>query len=529
MEWEEKRILPQDEPDNGKRKKVIIILAVVILAAALIGLGIWAAPYVVPVEQVTTQFTYELGQDVSRDITDYVTGRDWAVAKSTLDISQVQADTVGEYPVMVRHGFQRFEYIIRIQDTTAPVLTLEGGPYVLELGESYGVDFFDIEVQDYSEHITMGIGDGDGMDDMADSRSYGEELSYDSTGYRQVAISATDASGNTGWMQLDVLVDDGPEIEGVKDFYLAVGAQPDYFAGITSVDEVDGDLTAALAVDVTAVDYRTPGVYQVTYSNEDQFGFDTRVQAAVHVMEVDALQTAINTHAINRREDTIIGALNLYDSGYYAKDDVKFIMAELEPVMVGISLDEVSWGSGFVIEINEQEMILCTNQHVVKDYRDVTVHFHNGASVTGSVAGADYNRDIAFVTIPVAALPESVTDTMMTVHINRTYWEGLENEAAISLCMRTINRDGSIWRDRTGKLISKDGELPEGVRYREVSPITEVSVKLYSGCSGSAILDGHGNLIAMAAGHSDARYYAIPLGNILDYFEQVFGREVYYE
>ena len=157
------------------------------------------------------------------------------------------------------------------------------------------------------------------------------------------------------------------------------------------------------------------------------------------------------------------------------------------------------------------------------------MYFHDGTSAKGQIKASAYDLDMAFITVPVSAIPQEVLDTLMTVHINKSYWETLDDEADINLCMRTINRDGSIWRDRMGKLVSKDGQLPEGVRYRGVDPITEVDLKLYSGCSGSAILDGHGNLIAMAAGHSDDRYYAIPLGNILDYFKKVFGREVYYE
>lgn len=529
MEWEENSFLPQDKPHRGEKKKCLAILAGVLLAVALVGLGILAAPYVMPVERVTDVFTYELGQNVSQEITDYVTGRGWAVAKTRLDLSKVREHEVGEYPVTVRHGFQNFDYMVRIQDTTPPILTLQGGPYVLEVGESYEVDSFEIEVRDNSARISLGIADADSAENLGDIKQYGEALSFDTTGYHRVAVSAQDASGNISWLELDVLVDDGPEIEGVRDFYLAVGARPDYIEGIVSMDAVDGNLTETLKVDVSEVNTAVPGVYEIIYMNTDQFGFHTRIPAEVHVLEASELQEAINTHAINRREERIVGALNLYDSGYYETDDVRFIMNQMEPAVVGIGIPQVSWGSGFIIEVGQQDMIICTNQHVVKDYKEITVYFHDGTAVKGKIKSADYDLDMAFITIPVERLPEQVLDTVMTVHINKTYWEGLENEADINLCMRTINQDGSIWRDRMGKLVSKDGQLPEGVRYRGVDPITEISVKLFSGCSGSAILDGYGNLIAMAAGHSDDRYYAIPLGNILDYFKQVFGREVYYQ
>ncbi|MBQ7924967.1 MAG: trypsin-like peptidase domain-containing protein [Lachnospiraceae bacterium] len=529
MEWEENTILPQDEPGGGKKKKYPVILAGVLLVVALIGLGILAAPYVMPVKQVAEVFTYELGQGVSHEITDYVTGRNWVVAKSHLDLSYVREHEVGEYPVTVHHGFQNFEYIIRIQDTTPPILTLKGGPYVLEVGESYGVDSFAVEARDNSARISWGIAAAESTEDLGSADSYSHTLVFENMGYQRIAISAQDASGNISWLELDVLVDDGPEIAGVRDFYLAVGSQADYMKDITSVDAVDGDVTETLLVDVSQVNTDIPGAYEVVYSNTDQFGFQTKVQALVHVMEPMELQKAINHHVIHRQEVRIIGAFNPYDGGCYTDDDVKLIMSRMEPAMVGLGIPAVSWGSGFVIELGQQEMIICTNQHVVKDRKEIMVYFHDGTAVEGVVKAAEYDLDMAFVTIPVEKLPAHIMDTVMTVHINKAYWESLENETPINLCMRTINEDGSVWRDRIGKLVSKDGQLPEGITYRGVDPITEVDLKLYSGCSGSAILDGYGNLIAMAAGHSDNRYYAIPLGNILDYFEAVFGRKVYYE
>ena len=61
----------------------------------------------------------------------------------------------------------------------------------------------------------------------------------------------------------------------------------------------------------------------------------------------------------------------------------------------------------------------------------------------------------------------------------------------------------------------------------------EVSIELYNGASGSAVLDGCGNLIGMAAfitgEDEDARNWCVPLEPILTYFEEVFGRPVHYQ
>lgn len=527
---ERKEAFTQEKPHGKSRNnKGLRIFGAVLLAVGFIGLGIWAAPYLMPVEQTVASFTYELGEDVSIAPEDYVMGQAWAVEKASVDLSQVQQSRVGIYWAQVRHGFQKFQYRIRIVDTTPPELTLGSGPFILEKGESYGPEFFQVEISDLSGQVSVELADLGFLQEKEKQAEYRESLCYNNTGYAKLQVRAKDASGNFSSQEVQVLVDEGPTLSGVQDFYVAAGQSVDYLEGVAGWDELDGDVTATLTVTAEAANLDVLGTYQIQYTCQDRFGFDAEQTATVHVMEPGVLQTALNTHQINRWDYRIIGAPNLYDSGYYENDDVQYIMEVMEPALVGISVKKGYWGSGFIIEINEQELIICTNQHVLTSFKNPTIYFHDGSSVKGKVAGTDYDQDIGFVTVSLEEVPEELLDTLQTVHINRTYWEELGNEDGISLCMRTIDEDGEVWRDRTGRLIMKFGALPEGVHYRSVDPITEVGVKLYSGCSGSAILDGHGNLIAMAAGHSGNRYYGISLGNILTYFEKIFGREVYYE
>ena len=62
--------------------------------------------------------------------------------------------------------------------------------------------------------------------------------------------------------------------------------------------------------------------------------------------------------------------------------------------------------------------------------------------------------------------------------------------------------------------------------------VTQVSVKLTPGVSGSAIIDSHGNLLCMAAFYwvhdGNTEYYGISLTDILDYYKDVFGKPLEY-
>ncbi len=58
---------------------------------------------------------------------------------------------------------------------------------------------------------------------------------------------------------------------------------------------------------------------------------------------------------------------------------------------------------------------------------------------------------------------------------------------------------------------------------------TEVTVKLVQGDSGSAVLDGYGNLICMAYAFSSdpQRYWCVPLDGILSCYKEITGRTPY--
>ena len=69
-------------------------------------------------------------------------------------------------------------------------------------------------------------------------------------------------------------------------------------------------------------------------------------------------------------------------------------------------------------------------------------------------------------------------------------------------------------------------------QWRKYGLISHVTVQLIPGVSGSAILDGHGNLVAMAVGHGKVdgvqKYFAITLDNIIKIYEKYIGHKPNY-
>lgn len=508
--------------DNRKALRRILILAIICFGLSVASLVFY---FCYKVEPVTDRMVIELGEPVSEDLYDYITGMDWAIPYSHLDLSEVKQDTVGEYKARLTHSGQEFYYDIVIQDTTSPSLVLERDNQYLKLGETYSLERFVTEADDISGSVKLSLAS---MSGNCIDNTY---ISFSECGSFLIGVVAEDASGNITRDSVEVVVDTAPDIEGIEEYYIAVGSEVDYLAGISATDTVDGDVTGTLEVNLDTFDAQTAGEYVITYTAVDNYGLVAEETANVYVMEKMALQEAINTHQINRHEQVIIGAYNLYDAGYYEEDNVDFIKEEMEPAFVVVKPTSTARGSGFIIEITDEYVLVCTNQHVVKKKEVVTVHFHEGSVAEGEVLGRNSNRDIALVKVDRADISEELMDTLKTVHINKSYWDGLTTEK-VSLVMRTINENGTVWRDRDGNLIAK----VDDTEYDAWNHFTRMNLNIYSGCSGSAILDGHGNLIAMAMGY--VNYYdqgqrkvsnwGVCLEDILNFYEETMGKQIYY-
>ena len=112
----------------------------------------------------------------------------------------------------------------------------------------------------------------------------------------------------------------------------------------------------------------------------------------------------------------------------------------------------------------------------------------------------------------------------MTVHIDRTYWEQL-NQQDIEMGLERVDREGGLLHVTKGRLI----KIKQDFGWNNNAFHTEVTVELVHGDSGSAILDGYGNLICMAYAYSTdpTRYWCVPLDGILDCYQKITGRMPY--
>ena len=495
---------------------VILFVAATVLLVAAGGL-FYVRVY--QVEPAFSEMTYEYGTPVSRDITDYLVGTDWSVGLGELDMSQVDENRTGTYQVVARHGGEQFSYTINIRDTAPPQIVWKEGQVYLAVQRECSV-----------EDVIEGVMDAD-----ASAKAYfcGEEglrdhVRFDRVGEYELEILARDSAGNEVSGKVSVIVDIPPVLDGIRDFYVALGSEPEYLDQVRAWDNIDGNLTGSIQVKDSEVFLDRAGEYTLTYLVADSYGLVTQEEVKVLVATEDELQALIGRRQIDYREDVILGAPNIYDAGVSGRDDLEETLEYMRPALVQLyhptGRGGYSSGSGYIMEITEDTIYICTNRHVVSKYEDWDIFFFDGTSVPGQCLGVSQDYDVGVATIALEDVPAALLRQLMTVHIDRLYWESLD-EQPIELALERIDREGGLVHTTEGNLV----KIRQDFEWYNQLDHTEVTVELVHGDSGSAVLDGYGNLICMAYAYSSTptRYWCVPLDGILTCYQEITGRMPY--
>ncbi|MCI8528363.1 MAG: hypothetical protein HFH82_04290 [Lachnospiraceae bacterium] len=490
--------------------------------ASLVLLTMGIILFYVRVYQVAPAFNeivYEYGEQVSRDITDYLTGTDWSVHLGELDLSLIDEEKTGIYEARVTHGSKQFSYRVIIEDTQKPEILWKEEQVYLAVGDICTV-----------EDMIRGVSDADPgaraffwMNNTAYTK-----LQFDVAGEFEIGILARDRSGNETKGKVSVIVDTPPTFSGIRNFYVVPGSEPDYLDTVEAWDDVDGDLTKAVWVDDSEVKLDREGMYSLRYVAEDSYGLETVEVAQVLVADADDIQDLIGCRQIDYRVDAILGAPNIYDAGASEYEDMRETLEYMRPALVqlyhGTGRGGYSSGSGYIMEITDEYIYICTNRHVVDKYENWDVYFFNGTKLPGKKLGVSETYDVGVAVIDRKDVPESLLRQLMTIHIDKTYWESLDQQS-IEMALERVDRKGGLIHTARGNLIKVKQEFDWYGKLEH----TEVTVELVHGDSGSALMDGYGNLICMAYAFSTdpVRYWCIPLDAILECYEEITGHMPY--
>ncbi len=495
--------------------------AVITLLSLLTATGLFLLCF--RVESKVNKRTYELGDVPSTDPSSYITGQDWSVKLAKVDASDVDVSKIGEYTIYIDHAWQHFTCRVTIEDTTPPELSLITGPVYVKTGDTITSGALVESATDLAGIARLTLNDN-------------LSLSLPKNGVYDVTVKAVDGNGNETVKSLEVTADTPPDISGIREIYAATGSNFDLMRGIGAYDEVDGDVSESVSVREEQLDLSTPGDYEVTYSATDSYGLVQDEVNKVHVLEPIDLQEKLNQHSINYNSDYIYGAINPYDAGYYEGYDMASILEVMEPCVVHLYypfFGGYSEGSGFIISVDDDYVYICTNCHVAKAglERKGNCIFYDGAQApVENVGDMDSDNDVAFVRVKKSDMIGSTLGGIKTVHLNYGYWNALGQNEGISLGFRVIKKGGTVFADRTGIMLQKEGKCD--VPGTENWIMTEVTTQNFEGSSGSAVFDSKGNLVAMVRARSqigyDNQYWCVTFGQIVNWYKIVFGVNAYY-
>lgn len=230
------------------------------------------------IEWLKGEYTVELGEVLVKENLLNNPERDSSRIEQG-DIDVVNASGIGEYTVasLVDESVCK----VRVVDTTPPELVVRD--ISVFVGEQVTVDSFVESCFDISGDVQLRLL---------------TEPDVNTLGVQTMTIEATDVNGNvtTATATLGVVQDKTPPvIKGLTTLRVQKRSEPDYLAGVSANDEVDG--VCEVTYDARGVDLTAAGTYYVTYTSKDKDGNVAKSRRTVVVEhdqeDTDALADAI--------------------------------------------------------------------------------------------------------------------------------------------------------------------------------------------------------------------------------------------
>jgi len=254
--------------------------------------------------------------------------RDGDVSENiVIDASAVNSETIGSYEVSYTVSDaadnssvkNRIVNVVAVSDidTSAPIISLLGdNPQQLTQGETY-LELGATALDEMDGNITTNI--------VIDSSALNNQL----VGSYQVSYTVSDDAGNTAVKNRTINV---VAVENANGPIISlIGSNPQQLLqgqayielNATAIDETDGDISADITIDASAVDMQTSGNYSVVYSVVDTAGKNVSVQREVQVIAPQLQTTGLSdlSYVSPGAADFTDIALDSFDNAYVIFQD----------------------------------------------------------------------------------------------------------------------------------------------------------------------------------------------------------------
>lgn len=198
----------------------------------------------------------------------------------------------------------------------------------------------------------------------------------------------------------------------------------------------------------------------------------------------------------------------------------------------GVSQQESeSAGTGIIVEQNDSELLIVTNNHVVAGSETLTVTFNDNNSVKADIKGTDPSHDIAVIAVPLKSISD---DTMKSISVatmgDSTKLKVGEPAIAIGNALgygQSVTTGVISATDREGAQVvdQATGETASnGVK------LIQTDAAINPGNSGGALVNANGEVIGinsskLVGSSVEGVGYAIPISDVSDIITNLMNQE----
>lgn len=284
-----------DKKTARMKSRIVMVLAIVLAWIVVLSAGFWF----LVVCNIADEVSVEAGSASVDPMAFRI--RQWKIpVEFASDLSQVDLNVPGEYPVQLRYMDRIHNAVIRVRDTVAPEADLQD------------VSTLSIRMPEPAEFVTQ-------VRDITDVVvTYETEPDLTREGDQVVSLLLTDEGGNASLMEatLTVVFDRiAPTVEGVHNMKVYRGQEPDYLDGVTVSDDLDE--APSLTVDDSRVDLSQGGEYQVVYTAADASGNSVYQTVTLTVIVDEEAPVILGVQPIS----LYAGSTVSYRSGIIVKDN----------------------------------------------------------------------------------------------------------------------------------------------------------------------------------------------------------------
>ena len=180
-------------------------------------------------------------------------------------------------------------------------------------------------------------------------------------------------------------------------------------------------------------------------------------------------------------------------------------------------------GTGVIVGMNEDDLFIATNYHVVEGAKEITVQFCDSSTANAEVKGKKVSTDLAVVTVDLASLGQTTKDNIKLARI------GSSDELVVGeSCVAIGNALGYGQSVTTGVISALNREVT--TETGETGTFIQTDAAINPGNSGGALINMRGEVIGINSNKRggttvEGMGYAIPIDIARPIIEQLIEKK----